>query len=201
MNLLRAVFVFFATSFKLSTAQLCPQPSPTPKLGIQVIGEDQQVCEDAIGNRGVFKASPANTVNQCALTVFPNKETASRYLSNIVYTFWKCGLGDIYGCTCGISRVVTVPAGGNWGVAMNDGEYLSQNACNAHCERDGQPGNAKDCWVCLEAASENGWINKFCKHKAEITPFMLGAPPSTKISCIKNCMKMEKLPYQYFKPE
>ena len=80
---------------------------------------------------------------RCAASLYPPSAKAMD-LPPVTYTFWKCGLGSKDGCTCGISRVVTVDP--DEIVGINIGEYLSQNACNAQCKR-----RAEDkCWVCVE---------------------------------------------------
>eukprot|EP00581_Thalassiosira_minuscula_P008411 CAMPEP_0183709644 /NCGR_PEP_ID=MMETSP0737-20130205/5653_1 /TAXON_ID=385413 /ORGANISM="Thalassiosira miniscula, Strain CCMP1093" /LENGTH=162 /DNA_ID=CAMNT_0025937801 /DNA_START=1 /DNA_END=486 /DNA_ORIENTATION=- len=132
----------------------------TPLRGMQIITDGE--------NCGPMSPPPTDEV-RCARALFP-PDNSYRYLPDVTYTFWKCGLGSKDGCTCGITRVVT--AGPSEAVTMLDGEHLSEKGCNAQCKRS----NNDKCWVCLTSTSENGWTHHFCKHKGDIAPFMLGTP-------------------------
>jgi len=134
---------------------------------------------------------------RCALTLFP-PDNSALYLPDITYTFWKCGAGQLalegeIGCTCGITRVVTVSASSNLAVPFYQDEYLSENSCNANCNREADD----KCWVCMSQTFENGWTHYFCRHQADITPFMLGATGKTRIGCNKRCPVLTELPYQH----
>ena len=96
--------------------------------------------DDNLNN--ILEAGEADT-KRCAASLYP-PSAKSRDLPPVTYTFWKCGLGSKDGCTCGISRVVTVDP--DEMVGINIGEYLSQNACNAQCKREPED----KCWVCVE---------------------------------------------------
>jgi len=135
---------------------------------------------------------------RCALTLFP-PDNSALYLPDITYTFWKCGAGQLalegeIGCTCGITRVVTVSASSNVALPLYQDEYLSENACNASCSR----GVNDKCWVCMSQTGPGGYTNYFCKHKADITPFMLGAPAKKRSRCNIDCPVLKELPYQLY---
>jgi len=134
---------------------------------------------------------------RCAATLFAPGIAQSQaiYLPDVTYTYWKCGGGSKDGCTCGITKIVTVPA--NELVAMDFGDYLSENSCNANCMR----GNNDKCWVC-DSDTYNGGGGMFyttysCKHKADITPDMLNAKGTKSKDCFKVgvCPVIELLPY------
>ena len=175
--------------------------------GIQIIAEGED-CKtgnmpDQAKEGGRVRNQNVDGGQRCARTLLP-PDNSWKYLPDITYTFWKCGsgpldakavYGSIDGCTCGISRVVTVPADSNQAVAMEVGESLSENGCNANCAREPDD----KCWVCNSITSENGWSHYYCKHKADLTPFMLGATGRTKIGCFKTCVRLEELPYQFVK--
>eukprot|EP00581_Thalassiosira_minuscula_P010794 CAMPEP_0183730332 /NCGR_PEP_ID=MMETSP0737-20130205/32569_1 /TAXON_ID=385413 /ORGANISM="Thalassiosira miniscula, Strain CCMP1093" /LENGTH=193 /DNA_ID=CAMNT_0025962791 /DNA_START=57 /DNA_END=638 /DNA_ORIENTATION=- len=166
-----------------------------PVRGIQVITEGEH-CNTQRGTEVALPADDAADEQQkrCARTLFP-PDYSYRYLPDITYTFWKCGWGDIGGCTCGITRIVT--AGPDERVLMEDGEFLSAVSCNANCSRE--PDNK--CWVCISSTTGPGWTHYYCKHKADITPFMLGASGNTNIGCFRACNAVEKMPYEFVKIE
>ena len=86
--------------------------------------------------------------------------------------------------------MVTVPA--NQIVAIYADEYVSEAACNANCMRE--PGDK--CWVCASTTGWDGWTQYYCGHKADLPFSYLGDAGKTKIQCIKNCIKLEELPYE-----
>ena len=99
-------------------------------------------------------------------------------------------------CTCGVSRIVT--AMHYEMVEIKEGEYSSENACNAQCKRESED----KCWVCVEEF--HGWPNPawsyhFCQHKADAPFSYLGTPGMTQGQCNGKfvCPKLEELPYTY----
>ena len=171
--------------------------------GIQIIAERED-CEtrtllDKTNGEGRLRNPDADGNIRCARTLIP-PDSSYKYLPDITYTLWKCGFGlaakaiygSIVGCKCGIPRIVTVPADSNQAVAMEVGESLSANACNANCARELDD----KCWVCTSITGENGWTNYYRKHKVDLTPFMLGVTGTTKLGCLKTCHILAQLPYE-----
>jgi len=169
--------------------------------GIQVIyeGEDLDNVRKELLERDPVQEFKCEGERRCAYaaTLFSPGIAQSKaiYLPDVTYTFWKCGGGSKDGCTCGITKIVTVPA--NELVAMEFGEYLSENGCNAKCMR----GKNDKCWVC-DSDTYNGGGGMFyttysCKHKADITPDMLNAKGTKSKDCFKVgvCPVIELLPY------
>jgi len=156
--------------------------------------------------RGAEKKEAANVIleagevgsKRCAASLYP-PSAKSMDLPPVTYTFWKCGLGSKDGCTCGVSRIVSVDPGEM--TEIKQGEYLSENACNAQCARE-----AEDrCWVCVEEFQgpwpSPAWAHYFCQHKADAPFSYLGTPGITQAQCNGKfvCPKIEELPYQLSK--
>ena len=151
-------------------------------------GEADSLQSNDGGGRGLRNMMADEKAGErCALTLFP-PDNSALYLPDITYTFWKCGAGQLalegeIGCTCGITRVVTVSASSNVALPLYQDEYISENACNASCSR----GVDDKCWVCMSQSGPGEYTNYFCRHKADITPFMLGAPAKKRSRCNIDC--------------
>ena len=89
--------------------------------GIQIIAEGED-CKtgnmpDQAKEGGRVRNQNVDGGQRCARTLLP-PDNSWKYLPDITYTFWKCGFGlaakaiygSIDGCTCGISRMMPVPA-------------------------------------------------------------------------------------------
>jgi len=131
------------------------RPRETPQR-IEIItnckeGDTAEKASEKALFRGAEKKEAANAIleageedsERCAASLYP-PSAKSMDLPDVTYTFWKCGLGSKDGCTCGVSRVVT--AGPDEMTEIKQGEYLSENACNAQCKREPED----ICWVCVE---------------------------------------------------
>lgn len=142
-----------------------------------------------------LEAEADNQGKSCATSLYPPGAQKMMDLPPVTFTFWKCGLGSKDGCTCGVSRVETVPH--DQMVAMDIGEYLSENACNAQCARGGEA-----CWVCVEEFSGLPWdptSSYHCQHKADAPFSYLGNPGMTQLECNGRwvCPKLVALPYEF----
>ena len=128
----------------------------------------------------VVEAEADNQGERCATSLYPPGVQKMMDLPPVTWTFWKCGLGHKNGCTCGISRVETVPH--DQMVGMDIGEYLTEDACNVHCARDEE----EKCWVCVEEFSGPGFdpVSSYhCQHKADAPFSYLGKPGMTQAQC------------------
>ena len=183
------------------------QPPNSPTAVAIYPGEylSEAAC-NAQCKRGPEEKEAGNTIIEageedsprCAASLYP-PSAKSRDLPPVTHTFWKCGLGSKDGCTCGISRIVSVNPGEM--TEIKQGEYLSENACNAQCKREPED----KCWVCVEEFHgpwpSPAWSHHFCQHKADAPFSYLGTPGMTQAQCNGKfvCPKLEELPYQLTK--
>ena len=144
-----------------------------------------------------FRNNNIDGDNRCATTLFPPGDQG-RDLPPVTYTWWKCGLGDKGGCTCGISDIVTAMPGEI--IEWKEGAFLSEHACNAQCSRGGN----NKCWVCVQSYTGPPgpmYTTYSCEHKADAPSSYLGQPGMTLIQCntFGVCPVIEELPYYYDK--
>ena len=121
-----------------------------------------------------------------------------RWLPDVTYTFWKCGLGSKDGCLCGVSRQVTVPA--NQIVALGIDEYTSESKCNKWC---GRAATAK-CTVCAESyVYPGGMLTHNCEYIGDLSAsqqsLYQNEPKMTWGGCAWQygvCPMIKELPYE-----
>ena len=197
-------FFNHSKGFGVVTEQATPPTSPVPastevdksEKGLFRGSSDPKVeavateTEEVKGKKGKATQSKTEEVKRCARSLYA-PGVARMVPEDVTYTFWRCGLGSKDGCTCGIQRQVTVPY--NQVVAVEVGEYLTENSCNAQCKQ----GEGNECWVCVPQYGVQGAITYSCQHKADAPFSYLSNTGMTSDDCnrVGVCPKLEQVPY------
>mmetsp|Transcript_10811 Transcript_10811/g.23472 ORF Transcript_10811/g.23472 Transcript_10811/m.23472 type:complete len:265 (+) Transcript_10811:395-1189(+) len=159
-------------------------------------------CKPSLGGGGSSRnlqpggGAKGNPDCSCVQTTLPPE--SAKWLPDVTYTFWKCGLGSKDGCLCGISRQVTVPA--NQVVAIGMDEYTSESKCNRRCGRE----PTDRCTVCAESyVYPGGMLTHDCEYIGDLPSWQqnqyMNQPKMTWGGCAWQygvCPKISQLPYE-----